>query len=340
MELEAIDLALRGAATGICAVQVVLFWTSRIAREARLAYVMLVVTLCARLWSTTPLAIDLDGTAHLALRTIGAFTPVFVAWFLVLIFLDNRRFSWVWLLSAALISAQLLVVPHVPSLLPLLQVHGVLHYGALIGLFLWSGRGDLQDARRKMRPLIAWFLLVFAVGMSLTSTRFFDAPPMDLALGHSVAFLLNSVVFAVWALKANIEHWPGETEPSTAPSPVQAAQEQSALVRRIQAEMQAGVWQVEGLTVGALAQRVKAPEHQVRRAINQELGHRNFASFINAARIEAAKARLSAPEAVEQSIQEIAYDVGFASLGPFNRAFREATGLSPSDYRKQALSGP
>ena len=104
--------------------------------------------------------------------------------------------------------------------------------------------------------------------------------------------------------------------------------------------MQSGVWQVEGLTVGALAQRVKAPEHQVRRAINQELGHRNFASFINAARIEAARARLADPEAEPQSIQEIAYDVGFASLRPLNRAFREATGLSPSDYRKQALSGP
>jgi AraC-like DNA-binding protein len=160
------------------------------------------------------------------------------------------------------------------------------------------------------------------------------APPVTLALGHSTAFLIVSMTFALWSLKANIQHWPGETEPSTAPSPVQRAQEQSVLIRRIQSEMQGGVWQVEGLTVSALALRVKAPEHQVRRAINQELGHRNFASFINAARIDAAKARLSAPDAADQSIQEIAYDVGFASLGPFNRAFRDATGLSPSDYRK------
>lgn len=336
MELDLLDLALRGAATGICLVQVVLFWASRIAREARLAFGLMVVALCARLWSTTPLPLVGDETTLSILRGIGAGTPFFVAWFLVLIFLDDKRFGWAWLLSGALISVQLLALPHVPALMPILQAHGVAHYGALIVLFLWTGRDDLQDARRRMRPLIAWFLLVFAVGMSLTSTRSPDAPPVELALGHSVAFLMNSVVFGIWALQANMRHWPGETEPSTAPSPVQRALEQSALVRRIQAEMTEGVWQVEGLTVGALAQRVKAPEHQVRRAINQELGHRNFASFINAARIDAARARLVAPDAAEQSIQEIAYDVGFASLGPFNRAFREATGLSPTDFRKQA----
>lgn len=340
VELEALDIALRGAATGICVVQVALFWASRITRQARLAFVLMVATLLARLWSTTPLALDIDDPLHAVLRAIGAGTPFFVAWFLVLIFLDDKRFGWAWLLSGALISVQLLALPVVPAILPLLQAHGVAHYGALIALFLWTGRDDLQDARRRMRPLIAWFLLVFAVGMSLTSTRLFDAPPVDLALGHSVAFLLNSLVFALWALKANIEHWPGETDPPAGPSPVQRRSEQSLLITRIEAEMKGGIWQVEGLTVGALAQRVKAPEHQVRRAINQELGHRNFASFINAARIEAAKTRLSAPEAADRSIQEIAYDVGFASLGPFNRAFREATGLSPTDYRKQALTAP
>jgi AraC-like DNA-binding protein len=102
--------------------------------------------------------------------------------------------------------------------------------------------------------------------------------------------------------------------------------------------MEAGVWQVEGLTVGGLAQKVGAPEHQVRKAINRGLGHRNFASFINRARIDAAIKRLDGPEASEETILEIAFDVGFSSLGPFNRAFRETTGKSPKDFRKQALA--
>ena len=54
--------------------------------------------------------------------------------------------------------------------------------------------------------------------------------------------------------------------------------------------------------------------------------------------VDAAIKRLEAPEAEEQTILEIAFDVGFSSLGPFNRAFRETTGQSPTDFRKQAFA--
>ncbi len=339
MNLDLLDVALRGAATSVCLVIAVLIGASRVERGARIALLMLIVTTNARLWSTLP-APDLFGTPlQIGLRTLGAGAAFFTSWMLVAIFLDDKRYGWVWLLSGALISAGLLAVSLNAAFAPFVRALAVLHYGALIVLFLSSARGDLMNARRRIRPAISVFLLIFAVGMSLTSSQMQHAPPVTLALGHSTAFLIVSLTFALWSLKANIQHWPGETEPSTAPSPVQRAQEQSVLIRRIQSEMQAGVWQVEGLTVSALAQRVKAPEHQVRKAINQELGHRNFASFINSARIDAAKAKLRAPDAAGQTILEIAYDVGFSSLGPFNRAFREATGLSPSDYRRQGEAG-
>lgn len=301
---------------------------------------MLLVTTNARLWSTLPDP-DLFGTpVQVALRFIGTGAAFFVTWMLVAIFLDDKRYGWVWLLSGTLITVGLWAVSLNMAFAPFVRVYAVLHYGAMTALFVSSARGDLMNARRRIRPAISIILLIFSVGVSLTSSQIHHAPAIPVALGHSTAFLIVALTFALWSLKANIQHWPGETEPSTAPSPLQRAQEQSVLIRRIQSEMQGGVWQVEGLTVSALALRVKAPEHQVRRAINQELGHRNFASFINAARIDAAKARLSAPDAADQSIQEIAYDVGFASLGPFNRAFRDATGLSPSDFRKLADGQP
>ena len=34
----------------------------------------------------------------------------------------------------------------------------------------------------------------------------------------------------------------------------------------------------------------------------------------------------------------IALDAGFGSLGPFNRAFREAEGMTPSEYRARAMA--
>jgi AraC-like DNA-binding protein len=38
-------------------------------------------------------------------------------------------------------------------------------------------------------------------------------------------------------------------------------------------------------------------------------------------------------------ILTIALDTGFGSIGPFNRAFKAHTGLTPSEYRRNQLGG-
>jgi len=37
-------------------------------------------------------------------------------------------------------------------------------------------------------------------------------------------------------------------------------------------------------------------------------------------------------------VAAIAFDLGYGSLGPFNRAFRAATGATPTEWRRQALA--
>ena len=46
---------------------------------------------------------------------------------------------------------------------------------------------------------------------------------------------------------------------------------------------------------------------------------------------------LSDPEKSRVAISTVAYDVGFSSLAPFNRAFRDCTGKTPSEWRRTAL---
>ena len=106
---------------------------------------------------------------------------------------------------------------------------------------------------------------------------------------------------------------------------------------RLQSVMGAEGWRREGLTIGELAGELEVPEHRLRRLINQRLGHRNFAEFVNGHRIEAAKARLGDPREARTTVASIAFDLGYGSLGPFNRAFRSATGVTPTDYRREAL---
>jgi AraC-like DNA-binding protein len=96
------------------------------------------------------------------------------------------------------------------------------------------------------------------------------------------------------------------------------------------------VWRREDLTIGVLAAHVGLAEHRLRRLINGELGHRNFAAFVNARRIAAAKLALRDPGQARTSISAIAYELGFGSLGPFNRAFKDITGLTPTAWRASA----
>jgi AraC-like DNA-binding protein len=94
------------------------------------------------------------------------------------------------------------------------------------------------------------------------------------------------------------------------------------------------VYRQENITIGVLAGRLKIPEYRLRRLINQRLGHRNFNVFLNNHRIEEAKAALADPAQAEVPVITIAMDAGFQSLGPFNRAFKAVTGVTPTEYRR------
>jgi len=93
-----------------------------------------------------------------------------------------------------------------------------------------------------------------------------------------------------------------------------------------------------GLGIGDVGARLGVPEYRLRRLINRQLGHRNFSSFINGYRLTEARRALEDPTQAEVPILTIALDAGFQSLAPFNRAFKAATGTTPSDYRKRCLS--
>jgi AraC-like DNA-binding protein len=96
----------------------------------------------------------------------------------------------------------------------------------------------------------------------------------------------------------------------------------------------------EGLAIGALAARLDVPEHRLRQAINEGLGYRNFNAFLNHYRIEDAKLALSDVTQRDVPVLTIAMDAGFQSIGPFNRAFKAETSMTPSEFRREALNRP
>jgi len=114
---------------------------------------------------------------------------------------------------------------------------------------------------------------------------------------------------------------------------------ENVLKQKLDAAMADGVYRETGLSIGVLASKLGVPEHRLRALINQRLGYRNFSDFLNSHRIADAQAWLSDPAKVALPVLTIAMDLGYGSLAPFNRAFRDTTGQTPTDWRRAALGG-
>ena len=91
----------------------------------------------------------------------------------------------------------------------------------------------------------------------------------------------------------------------------------------------------EGLTIVQLADLLGTQEHVLRRVINQGLGFRNFNDFLHTHRLKEAAERLGDPQLRRIPVLTIALEVGYGSVGPFNRAFKERFGVTPTEYRRQ-----
>jgi AraC-like DNA-binding protein len=77
------------------------------------------------------------------------------------------------------------------------------------------------------------------------------------------------------------------------------------------------------------------PEYRLRVLINKRLGYRNFNALLHEHRLKDACERLADPARAHLPILTIALDVGYQSITPFNQAFRDAMGCTPSAFRRQ-----
>lgn len=94
-------------------------------------------------------------------------------------------------------------------------------------------------------------------------------------------------------------------------------------------------YRIEGLTVAGLAAQLAVPEYRLRRLINGRLGHRNFNAYVNSFRLDETRAALADPSRRSLPVLTIALEAGFQSIGPFNRAFKAATGMTPTEFRRR-----
>lgn len=88
------------------------------------------------------------------------------------------------------------------------------------------------------------------------------------------------------------------------------------------------------LSLMDVAYRLQVPRHYVTQVLSQELG-KNFYTFVNEYRINEAKRRMLDDRYKQEKLLAIAYDVGFNSKSSFNSLFKQATDMTPSEFRKE-----
>jgi AraC-like DNA-binding protein len=222
---------------------------------------------------------------------------------------------------------------------------------------IWRSRGDdLVEPRRRLRTpfmlTVAGYMLLLGfgegvdtMGISLEHLTFLSSSSIAVlcVLGAAIFLRADMELFAP-ARPRKAPHPEPSTEATEPASQSGAAQNTGPSaadlleIRRLLDHMTAQrPWADEAFGLEALGGALSIPAHRLRRLINVHLGFRNFAQFANSYRIEAARHALSDPEQARRTVSSIAFDLGFGSLGPFNRAFREATGQSPTAYRAEAL---
>lgn len=204
----------------------------------------------------------------------------------------------------------------------------------------WRGReGDLVEPRRRLRLALIGVVGLYVLTIALAEMAVYNAhaPFLVISLIGS-STVLATLAFCAAMFAARRGDLFGPRERSTTPVNGRAA-EDDPLAERLLSLMESDKpHRDEGLTIAALAARLGGQEYRLRRLINRQLGFRNFAQFLNSYRLAEVRAALSDPSQCEVPILTIALDAGFGSLGPFNRAFRDIEGMTPSEFRIKALA--
>ena len=349
MTLAAIDIALRAATIAL-----LLVLAASMVRDFR-------HTVAGRL----AVAFALGSAAHTATSAIGTTSPislshaplialstgnVVVLWlFTRALFDDAFALRWwhglIWVAVAAFSLVNCLwIAPAGNARLSIVAINLlVLGFIALaVGQAIASWSADLVEGRRRLRVFIVTAAALYGGLNAMLQIFVSGSGVADIAnaANSTVLVLIVSAICCAMMQVTAADLFPaasGASAPANAPAAAivdsnAVDQKLIAALMRLMADER--IYRHDNVTIGTLATKLGIPEYRLRRLINQRLGYRNFNVFLNNHRIEEAKAALADPAQTEVPIITIAMDAGFQSLGPFNRAFKATTGVTPSEYRR------
>ncbi len=214
-----------------------------------------------------------------------------------------------------------------------------LFVGAALFWTIRDWRNDLVEARRLQRVVLVFVIGVNMISYTLLTRLVLSYSDISTLYVHETYMALNivtNILLLVVMLRTN---YAPKADLAAPPTPLVDAQLAPDLdYAAFETAMHNQVYHEPGLTIASLAARLKIPEYRLRRLINTKLGYRNFNHMLHAYRVAEASEALADPQQRRLPILSIALAVGYQSINPFNRAFRDLKGTTPSAFRHDALA--
>lgn len=348
--MSTLEIMLRGLGVASLVLLAGILLGSRRREDTAKVGAALCASVAAFMLSSMPDATRLLGVVSWPLTAVCATHPVWFWLFCAALFGDRfrlRRIHGVCLAGMALAGVlyqALLPPPSLGAPPGWVRLVGIafaaasLAFIALGPLTVYAGRrADLDDRRRRIRawfvPVVSGYLAAIVV-VQVWVTLAGRYTPTSLVLANLAVIDLLAALALASFLRVRVVNWLELATPPLPATETLSNLERSVLdrlTRRFAAER---LYARSGLTITALAELLGTQEHVLRRVINCGLGFRNFNDFLHSQRLREASAQLRDPGARRVPVLTIALGVGYGSIGPFNRAFRERFGVTPTEYRR------
>lgn len=216
----------------------------------------------------------------------------------------------------------------------------------MLMLTLWEGCRGLRQARGAERRQRLLFLGSFAgaLFLCLIVAKIWPAAVADPLLRQNLAavsamwMLVLTQVLILWRLPRPSSQTVEDTAATPPAAAVLSASEQQLLTAITTALQQEQLFLQPNLKVADLARRFALPEYRISRLLRQQYPQWNFNQLINDLRIKHASTLLADPQKQHWPVLVVGLESGFASVGPFSRAFKTAMGTTPHEYRQQRLN--
>lgn len=239
-----------------------------------------------------------------------------------------RPAQWVHLLPILL-----LFVPRLEISLPVLFACGV-GYSLWLGRLVYGLRGQRKQFRFEMlyfTVMVVLAAIVLGLGFSLP---YFDHAYFYYFYNNAIAVGIAILLVALVANPDLIGDLSEIARVRYSASTLGDLDVDACLAKLNELMTTGKAYQDESLSLTSLAEMVGVSSHQLSELINTRLGV-GFSRYVRECRVTAAKTLLiSAPA---RSILSIGMDAGFRSQSAFYAAFKEVTGQSPGDYRRNSV---